>query len=1740
MKKNIFGVGVIKIFLLLIFISFRLYATNINNGIECSEIMYDHPVSDAGGEWVEFYNDTGGSIDLTGWQFYDGSFKTLAQVQGWGDITSIPDKTYFVICESASTVSFTNEYNYMKSSNHYLAVSSGALSLGNTGELIVLKNASDVTQQSFIYPDNAVNASMRKVDINSNEDLSASWAQSDDISGSPFYSGRVCFITNIPSNDFVTKTNNHSIKFTLKSSLPADGKIKVGYPSEFDLSAVSGVSSFALDGSFLTSVSSSTVTITRSGGTVASAGSYNITISNVINASTPGDYRITMFTADSSDTLIDGPDINKKAFSLTPLTLSEITLNSSVTRKNVAGVTNFISFRTYHNLPVDAKIIITYPTGYDVTGVNFVDSSTIDGNFTITKSVTTVTLTRSGGTVQTGGEYESITLSSLNNPPTGNYFIQITTESNNGSVIDTTASSSLYRIAWNKGDVVINEVVTDPQVDWSTTGFDGNDGASATNTADEWLELFIKNNNINLSNGWIKCIDISPFEGDLNNNLSQSAFDFSVYSGNGNFASASNGAFLVLGNPDGAAANNNDVRIELYDGNPAVAANLIDVVTIGQYDDGNISDNAPDGGVSDGNASSPADEVIARIPNGIDTDNDANDFMKKSATIGKNNDNSSISLNNSYYIGFVTFATVTLIEPSLNASTTNCIITNISYANSRLKVTLYSNGKNSYGYTIYKGSFGFTNNALSGNNKLGVTNSKTNYFKAKYYDLSEGELKETSTSFWIATTPAGFTPGDIVINEFQTTSSDPVSDAIELYNKTGSVISLNGWKLKDIAGNVGYSFSTETINSNGYLILKGLSSEWNNSADAIVLENSYGTIIDKIYYSDAPAAGSTFARIPNGTWSGTNVSSDFQVDTTPTLGWNNDSTANLGTIKADKLFYFTTSSTCYITLNDGDNPANPVIVVITNLSLGSTNSFKVTLASNGSGIYTGYFRFSTNLLNTNSKIMYVTNGNSIQILYTDSEPSGIQSYKNIKWYKNIPPAIKISEVDVRGRWAGDTQKEFVELYNATGTTVNLTNWKIVKAGGTTLITLTGKIQPYGFYLCGETSITDINGLSPDQTWAAGYKLTDSDFGIQLLTADGSYVDSVGWGNTTGIDDGYYEGTPLSDIGSSETVTYERKVSSNSTASSLAPPAGGEASSGNAFDSDDNSADLVKQSSMNPQSSKSPQEPPAHSVVITKNRDITTNIYRGYTNIIVLSFKYTDGLDTILKQIKVQNIGNASTNDIYNVRLWTDINSDYALDTGDKLINSLNWNNSDSWTNNNLTLSSGTTNTNGNYLITISIKSNPTFGHTFIASIPVGGVKCEYGVYNTTGIYNNGYILIDSRPPAIGTNLVLTKSSVSNNNTSTFSFWSSITNKGDGVKYKIEWYGYENNPNYPSYIFDATNGNIYTNLTATVPKSVTPTNYILVLKVYDSQMYKSNYVTTLPSVLTVEGFFPPNIKEFSADKTTIILNGDINLRTINFTTVATDKDTSLVNLTSFITNLNVIDGPSITNMNYSGDGVWKYIYSVPSTTSPGVYSIVTKVTDNTGYYKLKVFQLTLKSNSAPIANAGSDQTVKGRTKVVLDGANSVDPDGDSLSYKWEVVTSSESININNNSAVKADFIAPNITGAVIVKLTVADIYGFSSSDTVTININRSFRADLTDAHPYNTVIPPDKNSVKFVNLSEGTVITIYTITGNKVVAINATEDEAEWQIPNYIAAGVYIVYMKDNAEHTKKMKIVIVR
>ena len=138
------------------------------------------------------------------------------------------------------------------------------------------------------------------------------------------------------------------------------------------------------------------------------------------------------------------------------------------------------------------------------------------------------------------------------------------------------------------GEVVINELVSDPV-----------DGGQ------EWIELY------NRSDRTINLSDFTISEG-----------SGAVTTLSGSLGTYESSRYFVIYSPKGNLNNAGDVLYLNY------KETLIDQVTYGNWDDGQTTDNAP---------TAPDPHSLSRLPDGVDTNNDAVDFSKATPTPGTKN-----------------------------------------------------------------------------------------------------------------------------------------------------------------------------------------------------------------------------------------------------------------------------------------------------------------------------------------------------------------------------------------------------------------------------------------------------------------------------------------------------------------------------------------------------------------------------------------------------------------------------------------------------------------------------------------------------------------------------------------------------------------------------------------------------------------------------------------------------------------------------------------------------------------------------------------------------------------------------------------------------------------------------------------------------------------------------------------------------------------------------------------------
>ena len=107
------------------------------------------------------------------------------------------------------------------------------------------------------------------------------------------------------------------------------------------------------------------------------------------------------------------------------------------------------------------------------------------------------------------------------------------------------------------------------------------------------------------------------------------------------------------------------------------------------------------------------------------------------------------------------------------------------------------------------------------------------------------------------------------------------------------------------------------------------------------------------------------------------------------------------------------------------------------------------------------------------------------------------------------------------------------------------------------------------------------------------------------------------------------------------------------------------------------------------------------------------------------------------------------------------------------------------------------------------------------------------------------------------------------------------------------------------------------------------------------------------------------------------------------------------------------------------------------------------------------------NNAPTANAGTDQEVNENDQATLNGSTSQDTDGGTISFLWQLSSTSgddeittASITLDDNTSATPNFTAPEVDQDtnLTFNLTVTDDDGASHTDSVIITVNNAPTAD----------------------------------------------------------------------------------
>ncbi|MBN1781821.1 hypothetical protein JW948_11890 [bacterium] len=120
--------------------------------------------------------------------------------------------------------------------------------------------------------------------------------------------------------------------------------------------------------------------------------------------------------------------------------LTSVAITPSNRTVNQTAIHKF-DFITSQPIPANGRIVLAYNAAFNLTGVNTVSSSTMDGTFLISFAGSNVILTRTGGTAQAAG-MEDIQISLVRNPTTATtYIYEVRTQQSDGTLIEDGACS---------------------------------------------------------------------------------------------------------------------------------------------------------------------------------------------------------------------------------------------------------------------------------------------------------------------------------------------------------------------------------------------------------------------------------------------------------------------------------------------------------------------------------------------------------------------------------------------------------------------------------------------------------------------------------------------------------------------------------------------------------------------------------------------------------------------------------------------------------------------------------------------------------------------------------------------------------------------------------------------------------------------------------------------------------------------------------------------------------------------------------------------------------------------------------------------------------------------------------------------------------------------------------------------------------------------------------------------------
>lgn len=164
------------------------------------------------------------------------------------------------------------------------------------------------------------------------------------------------------------------------------------------------------------------------------------------------------------------------------------------------------------------------------------------------------------------------------------------------------------------------------------------------------------------------------------------------------------------------------------------------------------------------------------------------------------------------------------------------------------------------------------------------------------------------------------------------------------------------------------------------------------------------------------------------------------------------------------------------------------------------------------------------------------------------------------------------------------------------------------------------------------------------------------------------------------------------------------------------------------------------------------------------------------------------------------------------------------------------------------------------------------------------------------------------------------------------------------------------------------------------------------------------------------------------------------------------------------------------------------------------------------------------NTAPNANAGTNQNVNASDITVLDGSGSSDADGDALTYRWSQV-SGTAVTLSNATSAQASFAAPAVDEVLAFELAVSD-GEYSSTDRVSVTVSTGVVVN----NPPTISLPADLDVNALASFSvaataadpDGDTISVTWDVAAGLTVNSTSNDAASLTAPDVAAATQYTV------------------